>query len=53
MTEYWVHLYGRPGDRIAGSAVNNLEAAQHFISAADDILGRMEQRVTTQLMGDR
>lgn len=39
MTEYSVHLYGRPGDRIAGSAVNNLEAAQHFINAADDILG--------------
>jgi uncharacterized protein (TIGR02421 family) len=39
MTEYSAHLYGRPGDRIAGSAVNNLEAAQHFISAADDVLG--------------
>ena len=39
MTEHSVRLYGRPGDQIAGSAVNNLEAAQHFISAADDILG--------------
>ncbi len=39
MTEYSAHLYGRPGDRIAGSAVNNLEAARHFIGAADDILG--------------
>ena len=39
MTEYSVHLYGRPGDHIAGSAVNNLQAAQHFISAADDVLG--------------
>jgi len=39
MTEYSVHLYGRPGDRIAGSGVNNLQAAQHFIAAADDVLG--------------
>lgn len=39
MTEYSAHLYGRPGDRIAGSDVNNLQAAQHFIKAADEVLG--------------
>lgn len=39
MTEYSINLYGRPGDQIAGSAVNNLQAAQHFISVADDVIG--------------
>lgn len=39
MTEYSINLYGRPGDQIAGSAVNNLQAAEHFISVADDVMG--------------
>jgi uncharacterized protein (TIGR02421 family) len=38
MAEYCAHLYGRPGDRIAGSSVNNLEAAHHFIRIADEFL---------------
>ena len=37
--EYSTLLYGRPGDRIAGSEVNNLQAAQHFIDSAGDVLG--------------
>jgi len=39
MTEYSVRLFGRPGDRIAGSDVDNIEAAKHFIRAGDEILG--------------
>ncbi len=39
ITEYSIHLYGRPGDRIAGSEVNNLSAADHFICAAADVMG--------------
>lgn len=39
ITEYSVHLYGRPGDRIAGTEVNNLAAAEHFIGAASDVMG--------------
>jgi uncharacterized protein (TIGR02421 family) len=38
MAEYCGHLYGRPGDRISGSSVNNLEAAQHFIQMADEFV---------------
>jgi len=39
MTEHSVKLFGRPGDRIAGSNVDNIEAAHHFIRAADEIVG--------------
>ena len=39
VTEYSVRLFGRPGDRIAGSDVDNIQAAHHFIHAADEITG--------------
>lgn len=39
MTEHSVKLFGRPGDRIAGSDVDNIQAAHHFIRAADDVVG--------------
>jgi len=38
MTEYAVQLYGKPGDSIAGSPVNNIDAARHFIIAANEIM---------------
>lgn len=32
-----VALYGRPGDRIAGSTQTNLDAARHFVAIADEL----------------
>lgn len=37
-TEFSTLLYGRPGDRIAGSEVHNTEAARHFIDVADELM---------------
>jgi uncharacterized protein (TIGR02421 family) len=34
-----IELYGKPGDIIAGSTVNNLEAAHHFIAIAEEVTG--------------
>lgn len=38
MTQWSIALYGRPGDPIVGSEVDNLHAARHFIQAAEEIL---------------
>ena len=37
ITEHCVRLYGRPGDRLPGGAVSNLDAARHFIELADEL----------------
>ena len=34
-----VRLFGRPGDRLPGSDLSNLDAARHFISLADELAG--------------
>jgi uncharacterized protein (TIGR02421 family) len=39
ITEHSARLFGRPGDRLPGGAVSNLDAARHFIELADE-LGR-------------
>ena len=39
ITEHSVRLFGRPGDRLPGGSVSNLDAARHFIELADE-LGR-------------
>ncbi|MEP6941108.1 MAG: flavohemoglobin expression-modulating QEGLA motif protein [Rudaea sp.] len=39
VTAYSVQLFGRPGDRLPGGSVSNLDAARHFIELADE-LGR-------------
>ena len=39
ITEHSVRLFGRPGDRLPGGTVSNLDAARHFIELADE-LGR-------------
>lgn len=38
MGEYAIQLYGKPGDAIAGSEVHNIDAARHFIIAANEIM---------------
>ncbi len=37
VTEHSIQLFGRPGDLLPGAEVNNIEAARHFISLADDL----------------
>lgn len=39
ITEHSVRLFGRPGDRLPGGSVSNIDAARHFIELADE-LGR-------------
>lgn len=38
MGAFSIKLYGRPGDRIAGSEVRSNEAAAHFMGAARDVM---------------
>jgi uncharacterized protein (TIGR02421 family) len=37
ITEHSVRLFGRPGDRLPGGSVSNLDAARHFIELADEL----------------
>lgn len=37
VTEHSVRLFGRPGDRLPGGSVSNLDAARHFIELADEL----------------
>ena len=37
MTWHSVRLFGRPGDRLPGSELSNLDAARHFISLSQDM----------------
>ncbi len=39
ISEHSARLFGRPGDRLPGGSVSNLDAARHFIELADE-LGR-------------
>lgn len=36
MTRHSVDLFGRPGDRLPGGSVSNIDAARHFIDLADE-----------------
>ncbi|HEY0178696.1 MAG TPA: flavohemoglobin expression-modulating QEGLA motif protein [Dokdonella sp.] len=36
VTRWSVQLYGRPGDRVPGAKLTNLDAARHFIAIADE-----------------
>lgn len=38
MGEFAIQLYGKPGDAIAGSEVHNIDAARHFIIAANEVM---------------
>ena len=37
ITEHSVRLFGKPGDHLPGDGPSNIEAAQHFISIADEL----------------
>jgi uncharacterized protein (TIGR02421 family) len=37
VTRYSIDLFGRPGDRLPGGSVSNLDAARHFIELADEL----------------
>jgi uncharacterized protein (TIGR02421 family) len=37
ITEHSVRLFGRPGDRLPGGSVSNLDAARHFIDLANEL----------------
>ena len=37
ITEHSVRLFGRPGDRLPGGSVSNIDAAKHFIELADEL----------------
>jgi len=37
ITEHSVRLFGRPGDRLPGGTVSNIDAARHFIELADEL----------------
>ena len=37
VTRHSVDLFGRPGDRLPGGTVSNLDAARHFIELADEL----------------
>jgi uncharacterized protein (TIGR02421 family) len=41
VTEHSARLFGRPGDRLPGGNVSNLDAAQHFIELADELGGEL------------
>jgi uncharacterized protein (TIGR02421 family) len=36
-TGHSIQLYGRPGSRVPGSSLSNVDAARHFISLADEL----------------
>jgi len=42
ITEHSVRLFGRPGDRLPGGTVSNLDAARHFIELADELGGEID-----------
>jgi uncharacterized protein (TIGR02421 family) len=37
ITEHSIRLFGRPGDRLPGGSVSNLDAARHFIELAHEL----------------
>jgi uncharacterized protein (TIGR02421 family) len=37
VTRHSIELFGRPGDRLPGGSVSNLDAARHFIELADEL----------------
>lgn len=37
ITEHSIRLFGRPGDRLPGGSVSNLDAARHFIALANEL----------------
>jgi len=37
VTQHSIRLFGRPGDRLPGGSVSNLDAAKHFIDLADEL----------------
>ena len=37
ISEHSIRLFGRPGDRLPGGTVSNLDAARHFIELADEL----------------
>ncbi len=37
ITEHSVRLFGRPGDRLPGGNLSNIDAAKHFIELADEL----------------
>jgi len=37
VSDYSIRLYGKPGDALPGSEVNNVDAARHFISVAHEL----------------
>ena len=41
ITEHSARLFGRPGDRLPGGTVSNLDAARHFIELADELGGEI------------
>jgi uncharacterized protein (TIGR02421 family) len=43
ITEHSVRLFGRPGDRLPGGSVSNLDAARHFIALA----GELDQEIVS------
>ena len=43
ITEHSINLFGRPGDRLPGGSVSNLDAARHFIELADEL----DQEITS------
>ncbi|HJU40998.1 MAG TPA: flavohemoglobin expression-modulating QEGLA motif protein, partial [Tahibacter sp.] len=42
-TDHSIRLYGRPGDKLAGAQLTNLDAARHFI----DLAGELDQELST------
>jgi len=43
ITQHSINLFGRPGDRLPGGSVSNLDAARHFIELADEL----DQEITS------
>jgi uncharacterized protein (TIGR02421 family) len=41
ISEHSVRLFGRPGDRLPGGNVSNIDAARHFIELADELGGEL------------
>jgi uncharacterized protein (TIGR02421 family) len=37
ITQHSINLFGRPGDRLPGGTVSNIDAARHFIELADEL----------------
>lgn len=44
LTRHSIRLFGRPGSRVPGSELSNLDAARHFISLADELDGEVISR---------